>query len=54
MKKFFPNCFSKVLVSLKTAFCLLEISINDTGEILYGLSEEGKEEVKRLNNGEDI
>lgn len=34
---------------------LLEISIADNGEILYGLSDEGKEEVKRLeDNDEDI
>jgi hypothetical protein len=33
---------------------LLEISISDTGEILYGLNEEGKDELKRLNDEEDI
>jgi hypothetical protein len=27
---------------------MLEISIDDNGEILYGLSEEGKEEAKKL------
>jgi hypothetical protein len=33
---------------------MLEISIDENGEVLYGLSEEGKEEMKRLNNEEDI
>jgi DNA-binding PadR family transcriptional regulator len=32
---------------------MLEISIDENGEVLYGLSEEGKEELKRLNE-EDI
>lgn len=29
---------------------LLEISINDSGEILYGLNNKGKEESKKYNN----
>ena len=32
---------------------MLEISIDENGEVLYGLSEEGKKEAKRLNE-EDI